>query len=249
MKLTPESVLQLEKILATCALVDIDTLIIEHNPVNGPSVRGVNENKSCVIISSGLQAKNAGNIPTLSDSTTESLTLGLSRLSSLNARLSLFKADPETTVNLKENDKCEVSSIDISSPTAKVQFRCTSPALIKAPKKINDIEKYSLILDRDQIPFILSGAKAMSAKRAVIVSKKDGTFFEFTDTNQDTFSIRVADAFDEVFAHHFPADVFLPLLRAAINNEGDIILSIGEIGTVKFIINGYPLTILPQVQE
>lgn len=233
MKLTLESITCLEKLLTTCAIVDIDSIIIEDG-----TVRGVNEDKSCVIISSV-------SVPELP----ELYKMGLSRLSTLNTRLALFKSDPQTIVDARENDRGEISSLEISSPSAKVQFRCTSAALIKAPKKINDTVKFMLELDRDQVPFILSGAKSMGAKKAVIASKKDGTFFEFTDTNQDTFSIRVGDSLDEVFAHHFPAGVFLPLLRAVINNEGAIILNIGEIGTLNLTVNGYPLTILPQIQD
>jgi len=233
MKLSPESISNLDKLLSTCAIVDIDAIIIEEG-----TVRGVNEDKSCVIISSV-------GVPELP----EGLKMGLSRLGTLNARIGLFKNDPQTVIDMKENERQEITSLEISSPSAKVQFRCTSTALIKAPKKINDTVKFTLEIDRDQVPLILAGAKSMGAKKAVIASKKDGTFFEFTDTNQDTFSIRVGESMDQVFAHHYLAGVFLPLLRAVINNEGAILLNIGEIGTLNITVNGYPLTVLPQVQE
>jgi len=233
MKLSAEAIANLENLLATCIPVGIDAIILEEG-----TVRGVNEDKTCVIISSV-------GVPELS---TE-IKMGLSRLSVLGNRLALFKSDPQLVVDVKENANNEASSIEISSPAAKVQFRCTSPSLIKAPKKINDSIAHKIELDYDQIPFILSGAKAVTSKKAVIASKADGVFFEFTDVNQDTFSIKVAESTGKVFVHHFPSDVFLTVLRRAINIEGKTFLNIGEVGTLSAIVNGYPLTILPQIQE
>ncbi len=237
MKLSVESIKNLENLLSTCSIASIDAIVIEDN-----TARGVNEDKSCVIIAS----HNVPKLPELNK-------MGLSRLSTLVNRLSLFKSDDQMVVDAKENDKGEISSLEISSPSAKVQFRCTASALIKAPKKINDTQKFVVDIKKEQIPLILSGAKSMGAKRAVIASKKDGTFFEFTDTNQDTFSIRVADSLDVVIAHHYPAEVLLPLIRAASSNLTDedsgISLNIGEVGTVNISVNGYSLTVLPQIQE
>ena len=239
MKLSTDSISSLEKVLSTCAIAGIDAIVIEDG-----ALRGVNEDKTCVIIA---QYPHPG-VPKIK----EGFKMGLSRLGILANRLALFKADPQMTVDAKENERGDISSLDIVSPSAKIQFRCTAAGLIKAPKRVNDVEKNKVEIQKEQIPFILSGAKSMSAKRVVIASKNDGVFFEFTDTNQDTFSVKVAEAIGEIFAHHFPAEVFLPLVRAAVNNNSDdetISLSIGEVGTVNIQVNGYTLTILPQVQE
>ena len=238
MKLSPESIANLEKILSTCSIASIDAIIIDEE-----GVRGINENKSCVIISNT-------NVPKLP----ESFKMGLTRLGVLTNRLSLFKSDPQITVDAKENDqRAEISSLEVSSPTAKVQFRCTSSALIKAPKKINDTVKFSLSINKDQVPFILSGAKSMSAKFAVLAGKKDGIFFEFTDSNQDTFSTKVSDSNDLIFANCYAADVLLPLIKSAAagmaDSENILSIEIGEIGTARLQINGYDLTVLPQIQE
>ena len=239
MKLSVESIANLEKVLATCGIAGIDAIVIEED-----SLRGVNEDKTCVIIANQPHP----GVPKIK----EGYKMGLSRLGVLSNRLSLFKADPQTTVDAKENERGEIASLEIASPSAKVQFRCTASALIKAPKRVNDNVKHNVTVQKEQIPFILSGAKSMSAKRVVIASKNDGLFFEFTDTNQDTFSVKVAESAGEVFAHHFPADVFLPLIRAAVNNNADdetISIEIGEVGTINIVVNGFTLTVLPQVQE
>lgn len=236
MKLSPSSIQNLERLLQTCSIADIDAIIIEDN-----TIRGVNEDKSCVIISDQ-------NVPELKEGT----KMGLSRLGILNNRLSLFKNDPQMVVDAKENSRDEISALEISSPSAKVQFRCTAPGLIKAPKKINDEFAFSIKVEKEQIPFILSGAKSMSPKRVVIAGKDDGIYFEFTDTNQDTFSIKVDEPTLRIFAIQLPATVFLALIRASVNNNEEdkyITLNVGKIGTVNLLVNNYTMTILPQVQE
>lgn len=236
MKLSVSSIQNLEKLLQTCSIADIDAIIIEEG-----MLRGINEDKTCIILSNE-------NLPEFNEGT----KIGLSRLGVLNNRLSLFKNDPLMTVDAKENTRNEIAALEIASPSAKVQFRCTAPGLIKAPKKINDELDFVIEVQKDQIPFILSGAKSMSAKRTVIAGKNDGIYFEFTDTNQDTFSIKVAEPNGSTFAHHSPASVFLSLIRAAVNNNEDekiISLNIGKNGTVEILVNKYTLTILPQVQE
>lgn len=238
MKLSPESIAYLDKILSTCAIAGIDAIIIDAD-----GVRGINENKTCVIISQTQ-------IPKLP----ELYKMGLTRLNVLTNRLSLFKSDPQISVEAKENEqRTEISSLEVSSPSAKVQFRCTSSSLIKAPKKINDTAKFVLTINKEQVPFILSGAKSMSAKFAILAGKKDGVFFEFTDSNQDTFSTKVAESNDLIFANCYAAEVLLPLIKSAAANLSDsenvISIEIGEIGTAQLMINGYALTVLPQIQE
>ena len=231
MKLSLISISNLETVLSTCAVAGIDTIIIEDG-----AIRGINDDKSCIIISD----KNVPELP-------ENTKLGLSRLGNLSSRLSLFRADPQLAVDAKENDRGEISTLEISSPSGKVQFRATSSALIKAPKKVNDVEKYVVTIGKDSVPFILQGSKAMGAKNVVIASKKDGVYIECTDTNQDVFSTRVAEPQADIFANTYKADVLLALLKAACVSE-TVNMSIGEVGTLSIEVNGHNLIILPQVQ-
>ena len=233
MKLSLQSINNLTNVLETCAVAGIDTIIIEEK-----AIRGISDDKTCIIISD----KNVPELPELSK-------LGLSRLGVLSCRLSLFKTDPQLSVDVKlHQNGVDISTLEISSPSAKAQFRATSASLIKAPKKVNDTVKHSITINKEVIPFITQGVKAMGAKTIVLAAKKDGVFIECSDTNQDVFSTKVAEPTAEIFVNNYKADAFLALIKAACTSD-TVTVSIGEVGTMNIEVNGHNLIILPKTQE
>jgi hypothetical protein len=231
MKLSAQDTQFLQSILATCAALDIDSIIIDEG-----KVRGINAPKSAALIS-------AFNIPSFPQK------IGLSHLGSLKSRLDLFAGNAATVIDAKETDRGEINSLDISAGRSKVQFRCTSAILIKAPKVINDEPAFSLFITKSENKMLLDAIRVMGAKRIVLTVRKDrAVAFELSDASNNAFKIdletpceRLGEETDSV-VHYYEAGVFAAVLKN--NGEQDTSLEVGEAGSVKISVNGHSITLL-----
>lgn len=239
MKLTASAIKQLDTLLQTVALVNIDKLIISKD-----SIRGIDEKKSVVIITDQ-------NVPDFGD-----LSVGLNRLSTLASRLNLVKADSACGVEAVEASKnSEVSHLQLTSSSSKVQCRCASVESVKGvPKAINDKTAWTVSVPAGTVPVVLQAASAMGAENAILVAKEDGVTFEFVDSNQDVFSTKFAesaqgeDGAGKSFVFNYPVKSFLPLLKAASAGNADVPLLVGERGILSITVNGYTFMVLPSEQ-
>lgn len=243
MKLTNEDIKKIEGLIQVCMPLGIDMVLI-----NDEMISGINDEKSCILVSSS-------DIPAFDGN-----KICLSRLGVLNARLNLLKNGKNFSMSAKENDKKEISQIELSNDGAKVQFRCMSPNLMKAPKGVNDPANWVITITKEELEMILGGVRVMGAKRLIVSNKSDGCYVECSDVNNDIFSIKLsnnaswAGEEDEpssvVFAHYYATDVLLPLLKMAANPENqNIDLVIGELGTLSTVAGSHPCTIIPQVES
>lgn len=238
MKLSSNDVSNLEMILATCISFDIDSIIIGEG-----LIRGVNASKTCAIISDV-------NVPVLPQ------TLGISRLKSLNSRMSIFKSLKDTSIEAKESDRGEISSLTISAGRNKVQFRCTSSMLIKAPKQINDGALGVIKFSSDECKMILNAIRVMDSKQVVVAVKSDGSvMIELADANNDPFRIDAEHKFqaeeemDSSSVTYYSPAVLKPVLEDASSEQRTLEVILGENGTLVTVINDHPITILPLVGE
>lgn len=239
MKLNQESIDNLQAILITCGLANIDQILIADG-----FVRGVNEARTCAIISDNA-------VPNIPDQ-----KLGLSRLSALRSRLDLF-AGKEFSVEVKDNGRGDVSQLEMVAGKNKVQFRCTASSLFKTPSAINDTPTHIVTFTKEDIALIMNGIKVMGAKTFCLVIKQnaEGCFVrvEAQDTNHDVFNtelkneaVPIEEDGEGSYAHYYATDVFSSLIKAA-GDEPSV--TIGEAGTMVVLVNGHALTILPQVGE
>lgn len=239
MKLSAQDTTNLMNILSTCAIGDIQSVIVEDN-----FVRGINESKTCVIISDF-------NVPKFPQK------IGLSRLSSLKQRLDLFLNKSDIVIDAKESDRGEINSLDISAGKNKVQFRCTSSMLIKAPKFINDEAAVRVFVEKDELKMILNAIKVMGGKKVLIAIKKDcSVSFQISDATNDNFSSAINTPAERIskedmdsVAHYYPADVFFAIFKNQAEEFDAIVFDVGAVGTIKVRLNGHQLTILPQINE
>ena len=233
MKLSPIDIAALRVILTTCNSADIDAVIIEDGVI-----RGINEARTCAIISSV-------NVPNLGNQ-----KMGMTRLSALKARLDLL--GDGAAVDAKETDRGEISQLEMSSGKNRAQYRCTSSALIKAPKSINDTPVYAVQINKEQLQLVFYGLRVYGAKTVCVAIRKDGvTSIEAKDTNNDVFSVTLdtvaemvgGDGADSV-ANYYAADVFSALLKAP---QDAVSIIIGAAGTLTVTVNEHCMTVLPQV--
>ena len=235
MKLKSEDTHNLLRLINTCAVGGIDSLIIEDGVA-----RGINEARSFVIISStalpGFPQK-----------------IGLGRLSALKQRLELIAgADIEAV----ESERGEIGSLNISLGRNKAQFRCTATMLIKAPKSINDELQFSIYPTEGELQLLLNSIKVMGSKSVQLTIKKDRTVqFVTTDANNDQFTSVIEQPAGLVgeeagtVTHYYHADVFYSTVKSIDAGAEAAELVVGESGTLRFNINGHNVVLLPKVNE
>jgi len=235
MKLSTQDISNISNILATASVGNIESLVIEDG-----IVRGVNAERTFVIISDQ-------NVPKLPQK------MGLSRLGSLKQRLDLFTDG--AIIDAKETERGEIGSLDISAGRNKVQFRCTSTALIKAPKSINDTPAYSISITREELKLLLNAIKIMGGKTLTLIIKKDGTAqITMSDVTNDRFDsvletpVEVLTEGGDTVVHYYHAEVFHSVTRT-ISDSDVISLVVGAAGTISAEVNGHLVVMMPKINE
>lgn len=242
MKLSNNDIKNIDELLTVCASLGIDMILIDDGLISG-----INAEKSCILIS-----KN--NVPNFNGN-----KVCLSRLGMLNARINLLKNGKNFSITTKENDKKEISQLEISNSGAKVQFRCMSSNLMKAPKGINDPACWILSISKQELETLLGAVRVMGSKKIIISNKSDGCYIECLDVNNDVFSIKLEceviwvneeqnEPTSKIFVNYYATDVLIPLLKLSINSD-NIDLVIGELGTLSTMAGNHPCTIIPQVER
>lgn len=245
MKLTSDSIDSLRKLIAATAIVDVDAVIIEDG-----KIRGLSEDKYVVMYSEK-------NVPDFGFA-----KVGLSRLKVLANRLSLVQDSTGLVVESKiGRTDDEAGSLDISWPKAKVGYRCADPSTIRCPKKFVDVAHWSVDIDSKNIPLIINALKAMGSKK-VNINTRTGSevFFELTDTNQDAFTLKIADGAkwigaddgpkNKVWVNFYSADKLIPLLRKASETLDDVTLVFGEKGSLQIVLEDtYRFILVPYTDK
>ena len=240
MKLTTQDTANLLSILSTCSIGGIESIIIEDGVA-----RGINEARTYILITTD------SDIPRFPQK------IGLSRLSSLRQRLELFTGNSGTVIEAKESERGEISSLEISAGRNKVQFRCTSTMLIKAPKNVNDDPIFKVFVSRDELKMILNAVKVMGGKTVQLIIKKDRSAqFILSDSTNDVFTIALETPIElwpnveeqDSVVHYHHADIFHSVMRAI--PDADITaFTVGVQGTIRTKIHGHSITVMPKINE
>jgi hypothetical protein len=183
--------------------------------------------------------------------------MGLSRIGALRQRIDIFAGNNTALVEVKESEKGEISSIEISAGKNKVQFRCTSSALIKAPKNINGTPVNRVSIKKEELKMVFNAIKAMGGKKLMLSVRKDGNVtFRVDDATNDAFTIsldedvtRLSDESMDSVAHYYSSDIFAAVFKPAFDAYTVIAFDIGDNGIIKLKVNGHDVTLLPQINE
>lgn len=250
--LSKNDVSQLNTVIETCLLAGIENIVIENDPHGDEgqsAIRGVNDDRTCLILSNN-------DVPSLGG---EGKVIGLSRMNVLRSRMNVLNGDDTFAVDVDVNGKGEISVLHLKNRQAKTQFRCASPSIIKAPKAINDQELAAVAVKKSDVQTLNAAAKAMGAKTFTLMVKQAGdkyeAFIEYYDTNQDVFSIKISDNveyFDEptTFVFYYIADTYLGLIRQIVSKlgeeENEFHMIVGKGGTLRLIVNNHVIILIPQ---
>lgn len=231
MKLSPTDTAHLKDILTICSITGIDSIIIDEGVV-----RGMSPTKTCAMVS-------RVDVPRLSQK------MGLARLSALRSRLDLFTSK-EVVVDAKETERGEISQLEISASKSKVQFRCTSSALIKAPLSINDVHAFNIFMNKDEVKSILDAVRVMGAKKMILSISKGTVSFKISDESNDVFSLELSTPAeligDEGSAVITYSTQVLPAVMKFAAQDVDLItMKVAEKGTATLQLLNRDVAVLP----
>lgn len=234
MKLTNNLITFIENVVKTGLSVNIDNVIIETD-----TVRAIDDNRTVVI----FQDTNVPEMPFSS--------IGLSRVPVFLSRLDIAKTQDQFTVDVTIDDDDDYArSLTMKGTGTKIDYRCSNPANMQAPRQINDTLVYRVQLNAETVSLLQKGQGAMGSEIVSIIGCEDGVSFELADINNDIFKHQISsdvqlldsDA-SETFSHRYLLKTLLALFKQ--NPDGSF--DIGEKGILNIKINDLDLYVLPQV--
>jgi hypothetical protein len=240
MKLTLEDNVKLKSAFAACKLADIDLAVISEG-----KIRGLSESRNAAIISA------------LPLSISPDMQLGITRLSELAKRFSLFGDDVSIEAELAGENK--IKKLLIKAKSGKIDFRCTDISMLekKYPKANNDVEGTVLSFTREEVQLISRGVKTLGAEQMTIQVKRDGAVhIESADSSSDRFETDlctvaefVEDPYPSVFNYNTSSSgVLLGLLEHAAKEAETVQLIMMRSGNIGITVHGHTILAIPRIQ-
>lgn len=236
MKLTPNDIENLRGAFAVCRIAGIDAAVITDG-----KVRGVTPTSKMAMISD------------VGFSFDADVKIGIGRIAEFEKRLSVFSGNIEGEA--KVNEKNEVSLLTLRSGKSSIQFRCTSEKLIKYPKKNEDPEECIVRASKAEIAQISRAVKSLGAETLTLAIGRDGAVkFECSAPTNEAFSTEIAAeaAFEngpKGIVHIYEGDRFASVLDASVRDADEVLLVLGEGGSISLSIKGHVLIALPDANQ
>jgi hypothetical protein len=235
MKLTLEDNVKLKSAFAACKLADIDLAVISEG-----KIRGLSESRNAAIISA------------LPLSISPDMQLGITRLSELAKRFSLFGDDVSIEAELAGENK--IKKLLIKAKSGKIDFSMLEK---KYPKANNDVEGTVLSFTREEVQLISRGVKTLGAEQMTIQVKRDGAVhIESADSSSDRFETDlctvaefVEDPYPSVFNYNTSSSgVLLGLLEHAAKEAETVQLIMMRSGNIGITVHGHTILAIPRIQ-
>jgi len=142
-----------------------------------------------------------------------------------------------------------VRSVLMKGKGTKIDFRCSTPKQVKAPKGFKSPLINRVKLTGETVMLLQQAIASMGSDVVTIISN-NGVSFEIVDVNNDVFKHNfefevesLDDESDTNFAHRYPAKKLLGLFKINPTATFDVATS----GRLCINVNGFDVTILPQV--
>ena len=238
MKLNPKDIEELKSILAACKVIGVDGIVITEGRASGakPSL------DAAIISNTNL-------------SISEALRIGIGRVAELEKRLAIFSGNLE--IEGKSNEAGDVSLLTLSSGKSKVQFRCTSAALMKYPKSNDDPVFGRISLSRDEATQLSKATKTLSSETVVLHVARTGTVtLECVDSSNDKFVIELSKPIEfedegESMVQTYLAGLLVDVLDAAVKDlskdDDAVTLTLGEAGSVTAKVKKQTVIVFAQI--
>lgn len=234
MKFTNKDIEELKTVLAACKVIGVDAIVIHEGLARGakPSL-------------------DAALLTAVNLSISEDTMIGIGRAAELDKRLSVFSAD--VSIDGKCNDEGIATMLTMSAGKSKMQFRCTSPALMRYPKA-NDDQPFAIVsLSRTEITQLSKAAKTLGAETIIVHISRDGTAtMECVDSSNDKFVISLEKPVEfidekESVMQTYLAGLLADVLDASAKDNEDVTFVLGQAGSITATAKGHTLLVMPQI--
>jgi hypothetical protein len=220
MKLDDETIEFIQKAVGVAQLAGIDDIIIEPG-----RIRGSDASKSIIIFQDS-------NVPNLKLG-----TIGLTRIPLFVSRLNAAKMQDKFTIEADiVPEKGFVRRLIIKANKIKIDYRCANPAIIKAPRFMNDTMVIEIPLSKETTIFLQKAIMAMGrdVELVSIIGNGDGISFELEDFNKDKFNHVFGEVPKYEFSHKYPVKILNSLFKKTAGKS----FHIGGHGVLRFEVDG-----------
>lgn len=182
----------------------------------------------------------------------DDVAIGIGRTGELEKRLGIFGTN--VNIDLTVNGRGDASMLTLSAGKSKMQYRLTSPKLMRYPKS-NEDEVFAMItLSKDEVQQISQASKSMGSENMTIhVSRVGVVRVECSDATNDRFEVEleaVAEFTDEAEStvQQYVASLMAGVLDAA-GKDGEVVMQMGFAGSIAVKVKSHTLLVLPQLTE
>lgn len=234
MKLTQKDIEELRTILSVCKTLGIEGIVL-----NEGRVRGAKPSLDVAIISDSNLS-----IPA-------ALRLGIGRVAELDKRLGIF--GPDVSIEGKSNDAGDVTLLSMSQGKTKLQFRCTSSALMRAPKSNDDVPVCTVQITKAEAALISKAVKTLGSETIVLhVNRVGAAKLECTDSANDKFEIELSQQVkyadeEQSLVQTYLAGLFVDVVDGGAKDAEEIELVVGEVGSITTKLKGHTVMVMPQI--
>lgn len=240
MKLIKEDITRLRTALLAAKLAGLESVVFSEG-----KVRGINPAHNGVIFS------------TCTLEIDPEITIGISRLSELEKRMSLFGDDITIEAEVTEAKKCR--KLLIKAKTSKMDFRCTDEKLIKYPKTVGqDDEAVCIKITKSEVSLISKAIKTLGPEQITVQIKKDGiVHIEAIDSNNDRFETDLSNTAEFIsdpigIVNNYQTGsngVFLSMLEYSIKDLEEMDLVMTASGNISLSCFGHSLIAIPKIDS
>ncbi len=232
MKLQPELIEHISNVVKTAKLVGIDGLKLEPDFIGG-----LDEGNTTYI----TQLENIPDMPFAA--------MCIKNLNVFQSRFEIARKQDNFEMIATIDDNEFVRSVLMKGKGTKIDFRCSTPKQVKAPKSFKSPLINRVKLTGETVMLLQQAIASMSSDLVTIISN-NGVSFEIVDVNNDVFKhnfefdVESLDGEDNTtFAHRYPAKKLLGLFKL----DPTATFDIATTGRLCIKVNGFDVTILPQV--
>lgn len=201
-KLSSQTLATIRNAIAVAQMAGVESLVIDSASIRGQSV----EHATAMITPTSIPL--------------EFDALGLDRLNLLNNRLNLI-GDTDNCEATVEYDGTRLTKIKFKSKRTTIEFRCTDPTKIRAPKQVNDPIFYTFDIPEDTVALLMRSNIAMDADVVTFKVVQDGrVLIRVVDTGGDVLEHEVASNVtlssvcdQETFSGTYKTKKLIPLLK------------------------------------
>jgi hypothetical protein len=241
MQLAKEHIEYLKNVIRVAKILKVENVILDKE-----AVRGFFQEEGIII----LQRNNLPNF--------EFKTLGISRISTLDSRLSLLCGD--VNIEFEEKDKTPtekiVSKLSLSDSKTIVDFKCADPNTFtaKAPKVLKDPIFFTFSISEDSILTLSKAQSAMHGENITLKGSKTGVVAKLNDVEGDMLNhviteslIFAPEATENKFQLIFKSKILMPILKNAIIDKEELIVNITQRGLLNLNFLGIDIYIHREV--